>query len=176
MIAIITENNVWDKVLRDLIAPVEQEYPNTDIKVQCISDTLSVTVAGVSAPLTFSMPIKGVDLLAQLESLLKRKETIFETDAFIFDKNVRKIIYKDKNQEIPLTEKEVDLLDFLIKNQEAPVSKAQLLKTVWGYNDIVETHTLESHIYALRQKTNGLLVINSTDLGYRLSFTAPATT
>lgn len=52
---------------------------------------------------------------------------------------------------IRLTEKETDLIWYL-KEKGAPVSRAELLTQIWGYADDTETHTIETHIYRLRQK------------------------
>lgn len=53
---------------------------------------------------------------------------------------------------VALTDKEVILLHALSLTQSGPVSKKTLYKAVWGYKDDLETHTLETHIYRLRQK------------------------
>lgn len=73
-----------------------------------------------------------------------------------------------------LTEKEVMILSFIFGSNPAPVSRQALLDNVWGYADNIETHTLETHIYRLRQKIEedpakpSFLI--TTDDGYRLSF------
>lgn len=74
---------------------------------------------------------------------------------------------------IRLTEKERDILMILIEADGQPVSRADLLDRVWAYVDGVETHTLETHIYRLRQKiesdpTRPTLVLTDED-GYRIS-------
>ena len=53
---------------------------------------------------------------------------------------------------IELTEKEVDILKCLINSGEEYVDREKLLKQVWNYNSDITTHTLETHIYRLRQK------------------------
>lgn len=55
-------------------------------------------------------------------------------------------------QDIKLTEKEQDILLHLYHHRPAPVSRQELLNHVWGFAKGVETHTLETHIYRLRQK------------------------
>ena len=72
-----------------------------------------------------------------------------------------------------LTEKETIILKFLYQSFPEEITKGQLLSEVWGLQSVVSTHTLETHIYRLRQKINVLsrkqLVI-TTEKGYRLSY------
>ena len=51
-----------------------------------------------------------------------------------------------------MTEKESSILRYLYRAGQRPVSREKLLQEVWGYNSGVTTHTLETHIYRLRQK------------------------
>ena len=64
----------------------------------------------------------------------------------------RKIINLFTGEEVKLTEKEVDIIKYLYKNTQHYVSKSDLQTNVWQYNDEVTTHTVETHIYRLRQK------------------------
>ena len=50
-----------------------------------------------------------------------------------------------------LTEREIDIILFL-KNSNEPKSIDVLQKEVWGHNSVLETHTVETHIYRLRKK------------------------
>jgi DNA-binding response OmpR family regulator len=59
---------------------------------------------------------------------------------------------RDDNKKIRLTEKETAIIKFLYRSGEQSVSRETLLHDVWGYNAGVSTHTLETHIYRLRQK------------------------
>ena len=63
-----------------------------------------------------------------------------------------KILSRTGDEDIPLTDREVDILAFLVRHAVAPVSREVLLKSVWRYGEGVDTHTLETHIYRLRQK------------------------
>ena len=76
----------------------------------------------------------------------------YQNDFFIFDATQRQLLYRITNQVIPLTEKENELLLFLARAPQHTATKEELLHAVWQYNPSVETHTLESHLYALRQK------------------------
>ena len=71
-----------------------------------------------------------------------------------------------------LTEKESTILKFLYQAFPSDVSKVQILAEVWGFNNAISTHTLETHIYRLRQKINQLTdkqLVLTTEKGYRLA-------
>ncbi|MFH1157455.1 MAG: winged helix-turn-helix domain-containing protein [Pseudomonadota bacterium] len=57
-----------------------------------------------------------------------------------------------EGEEIALTDREADILAYLVRHRGRPVSRDELLKNVWQYQEGVDTHTLETHIYRLRQK------------------------
>ena len=77
------------------------------------------------------------------------------------------------DQRITLTEKERDMLICLYQSNDHAISKGGLLDQVWGYGQGVETHTLETHIYRLRQKIekdpSAPLFLVTTDDGYKLN-------
>ena len=58
----------------------------------------------------------------------------------------------DTEEKTRLTEKETAILKFLKRAEGKTISREKLLNEVWGYNSNVTTHTLETHIYRLRQK------------------------
>ena len=63
-----------------------------------------------------------------------------------------KLLVDQKRRRLSLTNKETQILKFLYKAGAKAVTRPMLLEGVWGYNSGVETHTLETHIYRLRQK------------------------
>ena len=68
---------------------------------------------------------------------------------------VKKIIFNLSNdQQEHLTEKETYLLDYLNKNRNINIARADLLKNIWGVNENINTHTLETHVYRLKLKLN----------------------
>ena len=84
-----------------------------------------------------------------------------------------KEIFNLRNKEvIKLTEKEVSILQYLYKIKDRIVTKAELLQEVWEYNPEVSTHTIETHIYRLRQKVEhdnkDAQIIITEDGGYLL--------
>ncbi|HPD83377.1 MAG TPA: winged helix-turn-helix domain-containing protein [Alphaproteobacteria bacterium] len=82
--------------------------------------------------------------------------------------------HQKTDQIFKLTEKELDILIYLHTHQKKDVTKQDLLDQVWGYAENVETHTLETHIYRLRQKIESdparpEFLVTSGE-GYRLNF------
>src|SRR2546425_9889205 len=63
-----------------------------------------------------------------------------------------KVLLNPKGNKVRLTDKETAILRYLYRAGQRPVSRETLLQEVWGYNSEVTTHTLETHIYRLRQK------------------------
>jgi len=72
-----------------------------------------------------------------------------EVKSYLLNKNEKKLL-KDKDY-IVLTEKEVHLLELFLDNKK-PVSKNNILSSVWNYSSEADTHTVETHIYRLRKK------------------------
>ena len=100
-------------------------------------------------------PFKYLDLLKSIETQLhkfkKSENTQYSIGKYAFKPN-SKILETNESRSIRLTEKENNILKFLYKNLGNTVSRETLLHEVWGYNSKVTTHTLETHIYRLRQK------------------------
>lgn len=85
--------------------------------------------------------------------------------------NLREIVDIQSGNVIKLTEREIDILKYLYKNQGHYVSKSDLQRNVWKYNEEVATHTIETHIYRLRQKVEqkgGRRLIITENGGYML--------
>ena len=100
-------------------------------------------------------PFKFAVLLARIRAQLRQHEqsedAVFNIGPFTF-KPAAKILLDEKNAKIRLTEKETSILKYLFRAGGKVVSRETLLHEVWGYNAGVTTHTLETHIYRLRQK------------------------
>lgn len=120
-------------------------------------------------------PFKFPVLMARIRSQLRQHETsedaVFKLGPYTF-KPAQKLLIDDNKKKIRLTEKETNILKFLYRSETGVVARDVLLHEVWGYNAGVTTHTLETHIYRLRQKIepdpshSRLLVTESG--GYRL--------
>jgi DNA-binding response OmpR family regulator len=100
-------------------------------------------------------PFKIAVLLARIRAQLRQHEqsedAVFTIGPFSF-RPAAKLLVDEKGSKIRLTEKESSILKYLYRADEKVVSRDTLLHEVWGYNAGVTTHTLETHIYRLRQK------------------------
>jgi DNA-binding response OmpR family regulator len=100
-------------------------------------------------------PFKMTVLLARIRAHLRSHETsedaIFTIGPYEF-RPAAKTLMDARQKRIRLTEKETNILKYLYRAGRKPVAREELLKEVWGYNPTVTTHTLETHIYRLRQK------------------------
>ena len=100
-------------------------------------------------------PFRFVVLLARIRSQLRQYEASedaeFQVGPYTFRPTSKNLV-DAQGGKLRLTEKEAAILRFLHRAEQQPVPRETLLKHVWGYNSGVTTHTLETHIYRLRQK------------------------
>jgi DNA-binding response OmpR family regulator len=137
------------------------------------ADTILGLEAGANDYVT--KPFKFAVLLARIRAQLRQHEqsedAVFTIGPYSF-KPAAKMLIDEKGGKIRLTEKETSILKYLYRSGEKVVSRDVLLHEVWGYNAGVTTHTLETHIYRLRQKiekdpSNAELLVTETG-GYKL--------
>jgi DNA-binding response OmpR family regulator len=109
---------------------------------------------------------------AQLRVFENSEDAVFTIGPYTFRPAAKLLQEPVKNRRIRLTEKEAAILKYLYRAGTQPVARQVLLNEVWGYNAAVTTHTLETHIYRLRQKiepdpSNAKLLLTEGG-GYRL--------
>jgi len=101
-------------------------------------------------------PFRLAELLARLRAQLRifenSEDAVFAIGPYVFRPAAKLLQEPVRNRRIRLTEKETAILKFLYRSGSKPVGRQVLLNEVWGYNASVTTHTLETHIYRLRQK------------------------
>ena len=122
-------------------------------------------------------PIRMEVLLARIRAHLRQQEhsddAEFTLGHHIFRPGAKLLIDSTRRKKIRLTEKETAILRLVYRNSNRALSRESLLDQVWGYNPGVNTHTVETHIYRLRQKLErdparpALLV--TTPEGYQLA-------
>jgi DNA-binding response OmpR family regulator len=120
-------------------------------------DTDSDTILGLEAGANdyVTKPFRFAVLLARIRAQLRQHESsedaTFSVGPYTF-KPGQKLLTLENGQKIRLTEKEAAIIRYLYRADQKVVTRDVLLEEVWGYNSGVTTHTLETHVYRLRQK------------------------
>ena len=178
----------FDAVLLDIGLPdgdgrdLCTELRRTGVKVPIImltgADAEHDVVRGLDSGANdyIAKPFRIMELIARLRAQLRvfdnSEDAVFVIGPYTFRPSAKMLQDTQRNRRIRLTEKECAILKFLYRAGGRPVGRQILLNEVWGYNAAVTTHTLETHIYRLRQKiepdpaTASLLLTEGG--GYRL--------
>jgi DNA-binding response OmpR family regulator len=114
-------------------------------------------------------------LLARAKALLRRgssfSSSLFPFGEFKLDEEAR-ILYRG-TEEIQVTQKEFDLLLYLLRNEGRALSRDELLDSVWGKNIVVDIRTVDNFISSLKQKlrttSRGFQIQTVRGVGYRLA-------
>ena len=142
------------------------------------SDSDEATILGlesgandyVTKPFKFSVLLARIR--AQLRSHEASEDAVYHIGPYEF-RPAQKLLVDSKARKIRLTDKESNILKYLYRAGGKSVSREELLTEVWGYNASVATHTLETHVYRLRQKiepdpANARILLTEAG-GYRLA-------
>lgn len=176
--AIVLDISLPDGDGRDFCTELREADVKVPILMLTARDDEEDVVRGFEAGANdyVAKPFRLAEFLARLRAQIRlfasSEDAIFEIGPYVF-RPARKLL-QDQNtrRRIRLTEKEAAILKYLYRAGGKPVPRQELLNEVWGYNAAVTTHTLETHIYRLRQKIEAdparatLLVTESG--GYRL--------
>ena len=143
------------------------------------ADTEADTILGLDSGANdyVTKPFKLGVLLARIRAQLRQHEraqdAVFNIGPYSFRPSAKMLIDPENDdRKIRLTEKETAILKYLFRAGENVIARDVLLNEVWGYNTGMTTHTLETHVYRLRQKiecdpTNAELLVTEPG-GYRL--------
>ncbi len=120
----------------------------------------------------FRLPVLLARLRAQLRQHEQSEDAVFTIGPYTFKPSAKLLIHGQSKKKVRLTGKETSSLKYLYRSGTNVVGRDTLLGEVWGYNANVTTHTLETHVYRLRQKietdpSNAELLVTEPD-GYRL--------
>jgi DNA-binding response OmpR family regulator len=118
------------------------------------ADTILGLDAGANDYITkpFRLDVLLARLRAQLRQHEASEDAVFTIGPFTFRPSAKLLTDENGKRKIRLTEKETAILKFLYRAGARSVGRDTLLNEVWGYNAGVTTHTLETHVYRLRQK------------------------
>ncbi|MFC7478117.1 response regulator transcription factor [Dankookia sp. GCM10030260] len=182
--AILLDVGLPDGDGRDFCAKLRRDGNTTPVIMLTGADAEADVVRGLDAGANdyVAKPFRLPELLARVRAQLRTfdnsEAAVFTIGPYQFRPSAKLLLDSGKNRKIRLTDKEIRILKYLLRTNGAAVDRATLLTDVWGFNSGVTTHTLETHIYRLRQKMEAdpssprLLM---TDRGaYRLNATAPS--
>jgi DNA-binding response OmpR family regulator len=176
--ALILDVSLPDGDGRDLCQQLRRRGMKMPIIMLTGSDEEADVVRGLESGANdyIPKPFRLAELLARLRAQLRTfensEDAVFTIGPYTFRPSAKLLQEPTKNRRIRLTEKEAAILKFLYRAGTKPVARQVLLNEVWGYNAAVTTHTLETHIYRLRQKiepdpSNARLLVTEGG-GYRL--------
>jgi len=138
----IIENHKFNKSINNLLGYYNKNYPYSGINENEIK--------------VLEKPFKIIDIVNKIENLLSPK-TLYNSNIVLMN-HLKFLPYekvlinlKTKNKE-HLTEKENKLLLHFYINKNIEITKNNLLNVIWGISENINTHTLETHIYRLKQK------------------------
>jgi DNA-binding response OmpR family regulator len=176
--AVILDIGLPDGDGRDLCARLRRQGMKVPIIILTGADDELDVVRGLESGANdyIAKPFRLAELLARLRAQLRTfensEDAVFSIGPYMFRPSAKLLQDQARNRRIRLTEKEAAILKFLYRAGSRPVARQVLLNEVWGYNAAVTTHTLETHIYRLRQKiepdpSNARLLVTEGG-GYRL--------
>ena len=173
-------DNIFDVYILDEKKELLPRLREKHVKSPIVLLEKNIDGLGEDGDLVFLVekPFRLNEFLNNLRSCINKFEN--SCDAYLTFNNyelhplAKEILNLRNNELIKLTEKEVAVIKYLYKAKDRIVSKTDLLQDVWDYNAEVSTHTIETHIYRLRQKVeqgdaDAQLIITENG-GYKLKF------
>jgi DNA-binding response OmpR family regulator len=182
------QNSYFDAILLDVGLPdmdgrevcrlLRRNGVKSPVIMLTAADSDSDTILGLDSGANdyVAKPFKLSVLLARLRAQLRQHEqsedAVFSVGPYTFRPSAKMLLHGENNRKIRLTEKETAILKYLYRSGAKVVGRDKLLDEVWGYNAGVTTHTLETHVYRLRQKiesdpSNAEILVTEPG-GYRL--------
>lgn len=118
------------------------------------ADTITGLEAGANDYITkpFRLGVFAARLRAHIRQHERSDDAVFTIGHYAFKPGAKLLVNPSTRKKIRLTDKETAILKYLYRAGNRVISRDVLLDEVWGYNAGVTTHTLETHVYRLRQK------------------------
>jgi DNA-binding response OmpR family regulator len=176
--AILLDVGLPDMDGRELCRMMRSAQINVPILMLTAADSEGDTVQGLDAGANdyvtkpFRLNVLLARLRAQLRQSERREDAVFAIGPYTFQPGAKLMTDASGRKKVRLTEKETAILRYLYHAGDRATGRATLLGEVWGYNAAVTTHTLETHVYRLRQKierdpANAEILVTEPG-GYRL--------
>ncbi len=139
------------------------------------ADTILGLDAGANDYITkpFRLGVLLAHLRAQLRQHEQSEDAVFTIGPYSFQPSTKMLVEAESEKKVKLTEMEAAVLKYLCRSGGKMVPRQTLLNDVWGYKSGVTTHTLETHVYRLRQKIeedpSKAAILLTVPGGYRLA-------
>jgi DNA-binding response OmpR family regulator len=156
--AVLLDIGLPDGCGREFCAKLRRDGKRMPVIMLTGADGEQDVVRGLDAGANdyIAKPFRLHELLARVRAQLRvfdnSEDAVFTIGPYMFRPSAKLLLEPARNRKIRLTDKESNILKFLYRAAGRPVPRQVLLNEVWGYNSAVTTHTLETHIYRLRQK------------------------
>jgi len=156
--AILLDVGLPDADGRDFCAKLRREGRQMPIIMLTGADTEADVIRGLDAGANdyiakpFRLPELRARLRAQVRLFDSSEHAVLEIGSYVFRPSAKLLLEPARNRKVRLTDKENRILRFLCGLGGKPAERQVLLYEVWGYSNAADTHTLETHIYRLRQK------------------------
>ena len=144
IIFFLTETNI-----NDLNQILKKKLPLVVITKTANLKNVELGDSAIKLSMPFTINNFKKEIIRLNAKVIFQKSSLIKLKNYIINKNER--IIKKNNQQLQLTEKEINFLILFSKSDE-PVSRNFVLKNIWNYSSESETHTVETHIHRLRKK------------------------
>ncbi len=169
---IIVNSNLECGKTKEILSYIVKFKTNTKILGVCNkggwSEKVDFLNQGGDDILTYPFPMQ--ELLARIQSLMRRPKNYIDRTISLGDITLdidNKAIFKNE-KEISIRKKEYDLFEYLVRNNERPISRCELLDHVWDYREYVGSNTIDVHINRLRDKLEDKEIIKTVHgIGYQ---------
>ena len=167
------EINKINAVIFDLENSKKFQLSNINLPKILIQESSKVNNSKNLFSLVIKLPLEVVQFNQDIINLCKKFEfknnSLINIKDYVLDKNER--VLKKNNIFLKITEKEINFLEILCSSTK-PLTRDHILKNIWKYSSDTDTHTIETHIYRLRQKIkkqfNDSTLIKNSKSGYFL--------
>ncbi len=177
---ILVDSSLADVSLSNLCKNIRQEGVRSPIILVAeeLGEDGAIVALDAGANDYVLKPFKINVLVAKIRSNIRQFEqsefAILRFGRFSFKPGDKILLNNSSKEEVRLTDKETAIIKLLYLSGGEVVTRATLLEEVWGYNTTLTTHTLETHIYRIRQKvgnaSSGQDFIATESEGYRMQF------
>lgn len=182
--AILLDVGLPDADGRDFCAKLRRDGQRMPVIMLTGADGEADVVRGLEAGANdyIAKPFRLSEVLARVRAQLRTfdssEHAVFNIGPYQFRPSIKVLEGPDRKQKIRLTGKECTILKFLYRLGGQAATRERLLHEVWGYSSAISTHTLETHIYRLRQKIEAdpsqPCLLLTAGGGYRLNTAAAA--